>query len=570
MNCSNIRPLLSAYYDGDASTEERIQVEGHLASCHDCRRVLAEFRAIGSDIRSLPIPQPPAGLRRDVWRAIEAQQPNPRVFGGSPARGVITTLPQPKEKLSLPNIVRGLGRGWAAALPAALLIGGLLLVMSVILLRSNSVEVASIVEESNNVAFAQPVHVRLSKEVVWADCEANTFVRRIDSSPALTLTKGVDVTLTFNREARQIAIQPRPQWEPGATYEVFIDAPKIGLVVGNGTLDDKPYTLSFSVVANTPTPTATPTITPTPTSTPVPPTNTPGPTAVAENTPAPTIEVVLPTRAPTQEPPAQSSPTVKANPTSTANIPPTNTPVRPTNTVGPEPTRTVPPTFTPAPTATAQVTQPVPTATPTVIPRKGTPTATATVKGGPTATATAIATATPVNSGPCGVLPVRGFGNVWQTNRALRERIGCPEAIEMAIPQAAVQRFIGGIMVWRADLKLIYVFINGANGQSGTWLEFQDTWQDTDVTPRVTSTPPAGLVEPVRGFGKLWNSNGYVRQSLGWGIAPEVGVTAAWQEFEHGQAIWTSDRDIHFMFSDGTFQRFEDTLVDNYVNPERE
>ncbi|HKP54896.1 MAG TPA: zf-HC2 domain-containing protein [Chloroflexia bacterium] len=558
MNCSNIRPLLSAYYDGDVSTEERNQVESHLASCHDCRHVLAEFRAIGSDIRSLPMPQPPVGLRRDVWRAIEAQQANARVFRGSPARGVITTLPQPKEKSFLPNILKGIGRSWAAALPAALLLGGLLLVLSVILLRNNPVDVASL--ERDVVTFSQPVHVRLSKEVIWdPDCLVNTNVRRIEGSQPVTLTKGVDIALEFNQAAREITIQPIKQWEPGARYDVYIDAPKIGLIAGSGKLDDKSHTLSFSVAENTPTPTSTPTITPTPTDTPIPPPNTPGPTTVAENTPLPTQEVIVPTSGPTQQPPVppsattapKASPTVRVNPTRTANVPPTQT-------VAPEPTRPIPQSLTPTPlvptaTPTVHETQPVPTST--AIPPKGTPTATPTVRGGPTATAT------PVNSEPCDLVPVQGFGKVWGTTRALRAKIGCPEAAEMGIPDAAVQHFQGGTMVWRGDMKLIYVFINGANGQSGTWLQFQDTWQDTDTPPKAVNTPPPGLIEPVRGFGKLWNSNGYVHQSLGWGVDTEVKVTGAWQKFEHGEAIWTSDRDIYFMFSDGTFQRYEDTFV---------
>jgi serine/threonine-protein kinase len=161
---------------------------------------------------------------------------------------------------------------------------------------------------------------------------------------------------------------------------------------------------------------------------------------------------------------------------------------------------------------------------------------------------------------------VRGFGKIWLTTRALRDKIGCPEALEMGIPEAVVQHFQGGAMVWRADMKLIYVFINGSTDRSGTWLQFQDTWQDTDAPIRAVNTPPAGLVEPVRGFGKLWNTNGYVHQSLGWGVDEEVKVTGAWQQFEHGDAIWTSDLDIHFMFDDGTFQRFDDT----FVNPGQE
>jgi len=159
------------------------------------------------------------------------------------------------------------------------------------------------------------------------------------------------------------------------------------------------------------------------------------------------------------------------------------------------------------------------------------------------------------------VVPVRGFGKIWLTNLALRNRIGCAEALEMALPEAVVQHFQGGMMFWRADLKLIYVFINAAGNQSGTWLQFNDTWTEADTVPTVTTPPGGGLYEPVRGFGKLWSTNGYLRQALGWGTDQEHAVTGAWQKFEHGEALWTSELDIHFMLDDGTFQRFDDTFT---------
>ncbi len=74
MNCTEARPLISAYHDGEASAEERARVERHLPHCEDCRRALAEYRVMSSDIRGMAMPVPPVGLRRDVWRAIDAQQ----------------------------------------------------------------------------------------------------------------------------------------------------------------------------------------------------------------------------------------------------------------------------------------------------------------------------------------------------------------------------------------------------------------------------------------------------------------------------------------------------------------
>ena len=52
------RAQLSAYLDGALSPAERSAVDGHLASCDDCRARLGELRATASLIASLPSPVP--------------------------------------------------------------------------------------------------------------------------------------------------------------------------------------------------------------------------------------------------------------------------------------------------------------------------------------------------------------------------------------------------------------------------------------------------------------------------------------------------------------------------------
>jgi anti-sigma factor RsiW len=42
MSSPHVRPLLSAYLDGEVTPAERAQVERHLAGCVECARVLAE------------------------------------------------------------------------------------------------------------------------------------------------------------------------------------------------------------------------------------------------------------------------------------------------------------------------------------------------------------------------------------------------------------------------------------------------------------------------------------------------------------------------------------------------
>src|SRR5687768_3392976 len=90
MNCSDIRPLLSDYHDGEITPEQQRQVERHLAGCADCARVLAEYRAISSDFRAMAVPAVPSGLRRDVWRRIEALDSGASVPAPRPVKDNIT------------------------------------------------------------------------------------------------------------------------------------------------------------------------------------------------------------------------------------------------------------------------------------------------------------------------------------------------------------------------------------------------------------------------------------------------------------------------------------------------
>src|SRR5436309_3411965 len=145
MNCSDIRPMLSAYYDGEASPEEYDLVERHLATCPDCRRVMAEYRAIGGGIRALPVPVAPAGLRRDVWRAIEAQRPVRGASTARPARPANSTVREERKPAPLGPLAN-IGRGWGKVGPATALLAAMLLIFAVAFLiaRPGSVGAATL------------------------------------------------------------------------------------------------------------------------------------------------------------------------------------------------------------------------------------------------------------------------------------------------------------------------------------------------------------------------------------------------------------------------------------------
>jgi hypothetical protein len=49
--------------------------------------------------------------------------------------------------------------------------------------------------------------------------------------------------------------------------------------------------------------------------------------------------------------------------------------------------------------------------------------------------------------------------------------------------------------------------------------------------------PPPGKLVPVRGFGKLWRDNEWVRGALGFAVAPERAEAGGVQPFLDGRAL---------------------------------
>jgi hypothetical protein len=528
MDCTEIRPLISAYYDGEATPEEHIRVERHLATCQDCRHALAEYRAIGGGIRALPVPVPPTGLRRDVWRAIDAQYPARSATRVTPRPRNVTTIAEKQRARKPAPVLASLGRVWGGPMVAGTLLAAMLLLFIVGILIRGQLPSETAGLENSSPGYTEPVHVRFAKSVDGVDARAHTSVLRVEGD------KRVDVAGTsksYDAATKTLTISPEGRWDAGAKYEVYIDAPNIKLGVGEEKLGNSPIILAFQTAAYTPTVTNTATATPTSVPTKEP-TNTREPTATAQ--------IVIVTSTP--EAPG-ISPTAVVEPSAT------NTVVPATATRTLVPTRTYEPSQTPRPTLTPVLTgtpTAVPTGTPT--PRKGSPT--------PSVTVTAVR-GTPTPTPPCGIMPVNGFGKLWKENAEVRNGLGCPIAYEIGIQQAAQEHFQGGYMFWRGDTKTIYVFLGD---DSGKWYAFSDTWTDEEPTPEPL-TPPRGYYEPVRGFGKIWRTYPALQQSLGWATDQETAVTAAWQPFTRGSALWTSDRIIRVLFDNNAWLGFPDTFV---------
>lgn len=555
MNCGEVRALISAYHDGEATPEERKTVERHLATCEDCRTTLAEYRSIGGDLRLMPLPVPPAGLRRDVWRAIEARQGTSRALPrlGSPGAN-LPRLGQAHSRNPRPgmaSIFTYASNGWAKALPVALLLGAFMVVLSFVIFRSNITAAAVRLEENAAIFdYGQAVHVVFTKSVIGSDAEGNTRVDEIVGSGSQV----VPCNARYIASTNIMEIWPQDKWKAGSSYRITINAQNIRQPLGNEPLAAAPIELTFMAAAHTPTATNTatdtpvPTSTPTGTATPVPPSVTPQPTQGIINagrTPQPANSTVAAPPTPTgpsEQMQAAATATARAladskdklsatataqamasaarnTPVPSATAIPSATPVAPTRVpVAPSATVTaqVRPTNTLASTntATAQPTQTHATV-PTV-----TPYATGAVSATSTATATATRPAPSVTSSPTGIRKATATPTTTMQPKVTPGK-GTPTATIVATP-----------------------------------------------------TPGGCLLLPVRGFGKVWHDNAPVRARIGCATRSEDTIDpAAEQHFQGGYMFWKGDTHMIYVFvgdseKSGVWSEFKDTWVEGKTIPQ--
>ena len=124
---------------------------------------------------------------------------------------------------------------------------------------------------------------------------------------------------------------------------------------------------------------------------------------------------------------------------------------------------------------------------------------------------------------------------------------GCPKAVEAG--WAAQQPFENGFMIWLQPSKTIIVFFNDYGGRS--YRTYNDTFMDGELETDPNINPPGGLVQPKRGFGKVWRENDEVRQHLGWATADETGFETWRQSYQgmgmHNITVWVKDIDLRIL-----------------------
>ncbi len=254
-------------------------------------------------------------------------------------------------------------------------------------------------------------------------------------------------------------------------------------------------------------------------------------------------------------------PTVAALPTLTATLPVTATATM---------TLTITPTDTPTPTATVLVTNtltvtpsatitdtPTPTATNTPLP-SDTPYPTADNEGllalvqlaakatilppnllpavVPTVPGAVVgATAPPAVMPTCTTPPSGGFATVYNGDPTLAAQLGCPLGVISFA--SASQTYQAGEMIWMAGPpQAIYALFS-----TGRFTRYDDTFNASVDPASGGETAPAGLIVPVRGFGKIWRTFAEVH-ALGWATSDELGGQSTAQIFERGQMVYLPQR----------------------------
>jgi hypothetical protein len=168
----------------------------------------------------------------------------------------------------------------------------------------------------------------------------------------------------------------------------------------------------------------------------------------------------------------------------------------------------------------------------TVIAAGGQPAGTTMTPGTPFTGGTFGPTAGASTPGNCVFFPAGGFATVYNNNAAISTQMGC--ALNNAISfSSALQNFQQGQMLWvQGPPMVIYLLY-----PNGSYRRMDDTWVSGVDPESGGETPPAGLLEPVRGFGKVWRTYQDVRASFGWATASEVGGQSSAQQFTRGVMI---------------------------------
>lgn len=138
-----------------------------------------------------------------------------------------------------------------------------------------------------------------------------------------------------------------------------------------------------------------------------------------------------------------------------------------------------------------------------------------------------------------------------------------------AVLLAAEESFEGGRMIWVAlapsieNWNAIYVLFDDGHAVAQS-----DTWSEAEPADDPTLVAPDGRFQPVRGFGKLWRENSWVRGKVGWALNQEFQFTTTYQRDVRRGTSWKVTN-IFLTLSDGRLVQIISSYGADwrYVNP---
>lgn len=134
-------------------------------------------------------------------------------------------------------------------------------------------------------------------------------------------------------------------------------------------------------------------------------------------------------------------------------------------------------------------------------------------------------------------------------NGSTANLLGCPVGLPYSAA-AAYQPFERGEMVYLQAAPNGFIYALVSSLVPNRFTRYSDTFVQGVDPESGGALPPPGLLEPVRGFGKVWRGDPALQTSIGYAVAPEAGETATVQLFERGRAVYLPSRAAVYLLVD--------------------
>lgn len=146
------------------------------------------------------------------------------------------------------------------------------------------------------------------------------------------------------------------------------------------------------------------------------------------------------------------------------------------------------------------------------------------------------------------------FGSVFWANSDVQAKLGDAQAPEAHL-NAAELGFQRGTMYERFDNSQIYVLF--ADYQ---WNMYPDTWTAAEGEGGGTSPGDPQLWVPKGSFGKVWNSDPNLSNSIGYAVNSDAHVMGGVvQQFANGIMLYSDQGFVYVLYNDGSWMLYPDT-----------